>query len=77
MGKRLAEVHAAGLFLYRGKDISIKMDDLFDDPLAVILRGCESVANACPPSTMPSGDGRVGFGVVVRGSARKEYGCTF
>jgi hypothetical protein len=35
MGKRLAEVHATGLFLYRGEDISIKMNDLFDAPLAV------------------------------------------
>ena len=34
-GEELAEVHAAGLFLYRGEDISIKMDDLFDEPLAV------------------------------------------
>jgi hypothetical protein len=35
MGKSLAEVHAADLFLYRGEDISIKMDDLFDELPAV------------------------------------------
>jgi len=34
-GKRLAEVYAAGLFLYGREDIGIKMDDLFDEPLAV------------------------------------------
>jgi CRP-like cAMP-binding protein len=32
--KRLAEVHAAGLFLYGRKGIGIKMDDLFNELLA-------------------------------------------
>jgi hypothetical protein len=33
--KRLAEVHAAGLFPYGGENIGVDMDDLFDEPLAV------------------------------------------
>jgi hypothetical protein len=60
MGKRLAEVHAAGLFLYRGEDISIKMDDLFDEPLAVniaqLRERCERFINVTAVSrTNPAG----------------------
>jgi hypothetical protein len=29
IGKRLAEVHTAGLFLYGGEDVGVEMDDLF------------------------------------------------
>jgi hypothetical protein len=35
IGMRLAEVYAAGLFLYGRKGIGIEMDDLFNEPLAV------------------------------------------
>jgi hypothetical protein len=30
MGKRLAEVHVAGLVLYGGKDAGVEVDGLFD-----------------------------------------------
>src|ERR1700730_16265737 len=79
IGMRLAEVYAAGLFLYGRKGIGIKMDDLFNVALAgKILRSCESVATACFPSIMPIGR-RCGLGLeaVVRGSARNEYWLYF
>jgi len=44
-GKRLAEVYAAGLFLYGCEDIGIKMDDLFDEPLAVNIAQPREAAN--------------------------------
>ncbi len=31
---RLAEVHAAGLFSYRGEQVVVEPADLFDEPLA-------------------------------------------
>jgi hypothetical protein len=35
MGKRLTEVHTAGLFLYGGEDVGIETHDFLDEPLAV------------------------------------------
>ena len=70
IGKRLAEVYTAGLFLYGDEDIRIEVHDFLDEPLAVdvaqLRKRCE-----CPLAVHhPNGETiRIGF---RHGSERKR-----
>ena len=56
-GKRLAEVHAASLFLYGDEYIGIEVHDFLDEPLAVDVAQLRKCRECLPAVDHADGEG--------------------